>query len=43
MKKLNKKAEGEGGLEKIGKYLIWIIIFAILLFTIYKLKEKFGL
>lgn len=35
MKKINKKAEV--GLNNIGKYLLWIAIFALVVFGLYKI------
>jgi hypothetical protein len=40
MIKLNKKGEGEGGTQRIGWYLLWIAITAILIFAMIKLIEN---
>lgn len=40
MIKLNKRAEGEANIEKIGKYLIWIILGVVCGIAVYFLLGK---
>jgi hypothetical protein len=37
---INKKGEGEANIEKVGKYLIWIVLAVICGIAIYILLNK---